>query len=187
MAAPAVEEVGTPIKPYSLDGKPQKEPFLRTDSDTTLYAEPVAMDEVQPGGDSPDSPDEYATVRPAVVKVLEDLEGFLSMPVSRSAEYRPTTAMLAECAQAVLGLATNDKPAISPGLVNALGDMISVASASGGAGERADLEYGYGRGRYDSCRDSREREDHDVQVGRQAVRWLKRMYGVRIRDVDLWR
>ncbi|RPD61654.1 hypothetical protein L226DRAFT_545226 [Lentinus tigrinus ALCF2SS1-7] len=166
--------------PYSLDSEGKKEIFSRADSDITLYAEPAAMDDVQ-GDNALDSPNEYASIRPAILKVLEDLEGFLSMPVSRSAECRPTTAMLAECAQAVLVLATHDKPAISPGLVVALSDMIGVASF---AGERADPEHG--QGRYDSCRDSREREDHDVQVGRQAVRWLRRMYELRSVDVELW-
>ncbi|TFK82455.1 hypothetical protein K466DRAFT_655706 [Polyporus arcularius HHB13444] len=181
VADPARDGGTTPLA-YFLDGEEKKEQMSRANSDMTLYAEPAATDDVR-GTDSPDPPDEYTSVRPAVLKVLEDLEGFLSMPVSRSAECRPTTAMLAECAQAVLGLACRDKQAISPGLVVALSDMVGIGTS---AGERADVDSEYGRGRHDSYRDS-QREDHDVQVGRQAVRLLRRMYGMRTCDVAFWR
>ncbi|KAI0698955.1 hypothetical protein C8T65DRAFT_660331 [Cerioporus squamosus] len=181
MAEPTDDGVAAPL-PYSVDGEGKKDAFSRANSDMTLCAEPISATGVQ-GDDSPDPLDEYTSVRPAVLKVLGDLEGFLSMPVSRSAECRPTTAMLAECAQAVLGLASRDKQAISPGLVTALSDMVFMGSSGR---ERADPECD--RGRYDSYGASREREDQDVYAGRQAVRWLRRMYGMRIPcDVEFWR
>ncbi|OSD08781.1 hypothetical protein PYCCODRAFT_1401530 [Trametes coccinea BRFM310] len=105
--------------------------------------------------------DEYVSVRPAVQALISDLEDFFSIPVSRAADCRPTMAMLAECAEAVLALAARDQLAISPGLVQALTDMFNFMR-------------GVGR---DSSEDSVE--DHAL-TARQAIRLLRRVYGVEL-------
>ena len=169
-----------PAVPYTV------EPHNISSSEVTLHSEPLSMDDDRPDpeGLAVDEPDDYGSVRPAVLKVLDDLEGFLSAPVAKAAEFRPTTAMLAECAQAVLALAIRDRQAISQGLVAALSDMVGVASS---ASARAAADHGYVRDGYDSCRDRQEREDQEVNAARQAMRLLRRMYGITLYGRDGWR
>ncbi|KAI0705357.1 hypothetical protein C8Q76DRAFT_696881 [Earliella scabrosa] len=173
-------EPAEPAAPYTV------EPHNISSSEVTLHSEPLSMDDDQPDAEglAEDEPDDYGSVRPAVLKVLDDLEGFLSAPVAKAAEFRPTTAMLAECAQAVLALAIRDRQAISQGLVAALSDMVGVASS---ASARAAADHGYVRDGYDSCRDRQEREDQEVNAARQAMRLLRRMYGITLYGRDGWR
>ncbi|TBU23534.1 hypothetical protein BD311DRAFT_731138 [Dichomitus squalens] len=186
----------SPSSAYSLESA-HKRSFDRSFvSSSTLYSEPLQIsapsdedDEEAEGADADDtdSADDYTAVRPALLGVLHDLECFLSMPVSRAADCRPTMAMLLECAQAVLALAVRDRLAVSRDLVHALSDMVGYASAAdadvhaetgdgdvGGGWDAVDADMGNGKGG--------GREDHDAQMARQAVRWLRRMYGLRVRS-----
>ncbi|KAH9887205.1 hypothetical protein C8Q73DRAFT_768102 [Cubamyces lactineus] len=116
------------------------------------------------------STEEYATIRPSILGVLRDLEDFFSIPVSRASECCPTMAMLAECAEATVALASRDRLAISVGLVGALTDMVSYVWAAGGvdAGPMLDAAYNAGEN---------AQEDHAI-TARQAVRLLRRIYGL---------
>ena len=124
-----------------------------------------------------DSADDYECIRPALLDVLHDLECFFSMPVSRTAEYRPTMAMLAECAQAALALAVRDRLAVSLSFVRALSAMVGYASA---AEADADMGADAGGGWHGADVDMDQREELDGHAARQAVRWLRRMYGLRV-------
>ncbi|KAI8986683.1 hypothetical protein BD414DRAFT_40168 [Trametes punicea] len=104
-------------------------------------------------------PDEYMSIRPAVLGVMRDLEDFFSIPTSRAAECRPTMAVLAECAEAVVALAAKDRLAVSPGLVSALTDLFAAVSQA--------------------SQDVQEDAQEDrADAARQSIRLLRRMYGM---------
>ncbi|KAI0659375.1 hypothetical protein C8Q70DRAFT_1045226 [Cubamyces menziesii] len=116
------------------------------------------------------SAEEYATIRPSILGVLRDLEDFFSIPVSRASECCPTMAMLAECAEATVALASQDRLAIPVGLVGALTDMVNYVWAAGGADASPILDTTYDTG-------GNAQEDHAI-TARQAVRLLRRIYGL---------
>ena len=124
------------VSPYAVDAQVP----LNTSEITLYHTEPLSVDDVPENAEVDDAAagDDYGSVRPAVLKVLEDLEGFLAAPVSRAAEFRPTTAMLAECTQAVHALAERDRQAVAPGLISALSEMVGFAAS---ASARADPGY----------------------------------------------
>lgn len=166
--------------PYALDD-PHTAPVSRTSTWSLLYSEPTANGSTLPGIGSENGPrrDEYASVRPAVIGALLDLEDFFSLPVARAADCRPTMAMLAECAEAVVALSGRDRHAILPGLVDALTGMITDAWTVGtSAGEPAE-------GASDD-EERQAREEHG-QAARRAVRLLRRTYGLGWHDTDRWR
>ena len=181
---PSTSNTLAPPSPYSMGSGHKRSLDTSFTSSVTLYSEPLQMlassDSDDPDPDAndptPDSADDYASIRPALLDVLHDLECFLSMPVSRAAEYRPTMAMLAECAQAVLALAVRDRLAVSLALVNALGAMVGYACV---AEATADVDAGTDEwDRVDIDIDARGKLD--VHTARLAVRWLRRMYGLRV-------
>ncbi|KAI0752717.1 hypothetical protein C8Q80DRAFT_1302830 [Daedaleopsis nitida] len=170
---PAASET-TPFLAEPISGHQEE---LSNDSALTLYDEPHSSSS-EDGVESPEESvihDEYGFVRPAVLKVLDDLKDFLSTAMADTAEFRPTTAMLAECAQALLALAARDRPAISPGLVDALSNMVWLASAACARDEGG--HDWHVRDGYDSCRG---REDQETHLAKQATKLLRRMYGVRM-------
>ncbi|PIL29064.1 hypothetical protein GSI_09112 [Ganoderma sinense ZZ0214-1] len=186
---PSTSNTLAPPSPYSAGSGHKRSFDTSFTSSVTLYSEPLRIsappdsedphsDAVEPTSDS-DSADDYESIRPALLDVLHDLECFFSMPVSRAAEYRPTMAMLAECAQAVLALAVRDRLAVSLSFVRALSAMVGYASAA-----EADADVGMdadaGGGWESADGDMDQREELDVHAARQAVRWLRRMYGLRV-------
>ncbi len=184
---PSTSNTLAPPSPYSMESGHKRSFDTSFTSSVTLYSEPLQMsappdheaEDPDSDADSPtsDSADDYDSVRPALLDVLHDLECFLSMPVSRAAEYRPTMAMLAECAQAVLALAARDRLAVSLSLVRALSAMVGYASA---AEAIADVDVDAGDGWDGDDVDVDQREELDVHAARQAVRRLRRMYGLRV-------
>ncbi|KAI1786909.1 hypothetical protein LXA43DRAFT_747454 [Ganoderma leucocontextum] len=180
---PSTSNTLAPPSPYSAESGHKRSFDTSFTTSVTLYSEPLQMsahpDPEDPDSDADgpnaDSADDYASIRPALLGVLHDLECFLSMPVSRAAEYRPTMAMLAECAQAVLALAVRDRHAVSLSLVVALSAMVGYASAVD-AYTDADADAGDGWDGADVDMD--EREELELHTAKQAVRWLRRMYGL---------
>lgn len=168
------------LTPYALDD-PHTAPASRASTLSLLYSEPMANGGTLPGVGSENGSgrDEYTSIRPAVIGALLDLEDFFSIPVARAADCRPTMAMLAECAEAVVALSGRDRHAISPGLVDALTGMITDAWVVGtSAGDPAE------GGSDDEERQARE--EHG-QAARRAVRLLRRTYGLGWHDADRWR
>ena len=184
---PSSSNTLAPPSPYSVESGHKRSFDTSFTSSVTLYSEPLRIsappDPQDPSSDAveptPDSADDYEYIRPALLDVLRDLECFLSMPVSRAAEYRPTMAMLAECARAVLALAARDRLAVSLSLVRALSAMVGYVSAAE-ADVDVDADTGAGDGWDGVDIDMDEREDLDGHAARQAVRWLRRMYGLRV-------
>ncbi|KAI0336714.1 hypothetical protein GY45DRAFT_1315330 [Cubamyces sp. BRFM 1775] len=155
--------------PYVIDG----DQGISTDARWTPSTNGHAQPHIPPSATrlvDPTSVKEYATIRQSVLGVLHDLEDFFSIPVSRASECCPTMAMLAECAEATVALASQDRLAVSIGLVGALTDMISYVLAAGGAGGGPMSDAMYDAG-------GNAQEDHAI-TARQAVRLLRRIYGL---------
>lgn len=153
--------------PYTLDD-PLTAPASRASTLSLLYSEPTSNGSTLPRIDSESGlrKDEYMSIRPAVIGSLLDLEDFFSIPVARAADCRPTMAMLAECAEAVVALSGRDRHAVSPGLVDALTGMITDAWVVGtNAGDPADGG---------SDEEERQAREEHGQAARRAVRLLRR-------------
>ncbi|KAH9944511.1 uncharacterized protein BXZ73DRAFT_87395 [Epithele typhae] len=167
------------LKPESLDQSISVDSSISASS--TLYAEPEQYSTSTPGPagissipSSPtsdpslnrsssaslpeESPSAYISIRPSIVAALSSLTAFMHAP---TAEFRPTPATLAECAQAALALASRDRGAVSRALVDALGNVVRLAE------EDIDRE----RRREAGAEDSGAR--HDIDVAAQAVRVLR--------------
>ncbi|KAI0709954.1 hypothetical protein C8Q76DRAFT_798725 [Earliella scabrosa] len=140
--------------------------------------EPLSMDDDRPyaEGLAVDEPDDYGSVRPAVLKVLDDLEGFLSAPVAKAVELRPTTAMLAGGARPrESGQAGDIAGAGCCAERRGRSRIVGVGARGGGSWVRARR-----------LQRQAEREDQEVNAARQAMRLL-RMYGITLYGRDGWR
>ncbi|KAI0674557.1 hypothetical protein C8Q78DRAFT_966328 [Trametes maxima] len=158
MGEPSTEPSQAPQKPL---------PYLPEDVTPNLVSRSSTMT-LNTELDAGISAGEYASIRPSVALVVQDLEDFFSIPVSRAAECRPTMAMLAECAEAVVALAAQDRHVVSVGLVTALSGMVTDTwVAEGGDLGNALLE--------DESKED-ERDEYHGHLARQAVRLLRRMY-----------
>ncbi|KAI0371284.1 hypothetical protein BV20DRAFT_1051695 [Pilatotrama ljubarskyi] len=170
IAQPDVEPT---LKPTGYIADPR--PIASRTSTITLHAEPSDTSVPAAGPDAGTSKEEYASVRPAVVSMLLDLEDFFSIPVARAVECRATMAMLAECAEAVVALSGRDRHAISASLVDVLTDMVSDAWDA--QAETRDPS--------DSGQDGEgDNDQHDALNARQAVRLLRRTYGLPWHDTE---
>ncbi|KAI0360450.1 hypothetical protein OH77DRAFT_1393088 [Trametes cingulata] len=145
------------------------EPSASRASTVTLHTEPFSTCPPTAVSEAKAGSAEYASVRPAVVSVLLDLEDFFSIPVARAAECRPTMSMLAECAEAIVALSGRDRHAISTSLVDALTGMVTDAWPSGA--DAGDPSYSGQDGEGDN-------DLRDALTARQAVRLLRRIYGL---------